>query len=122
MNREEAEEYAKNMTYRDAVYNALQGKCIPYRKATLIKLYELLDKLEQEPCDVFDEYGNYKYPSDVELTEPNTATSMPCEDAISRQAVLDLCDSKDPDYKVIHFKEDVECLPPVAPQLKTGHR
>ena len=49
MTREEAEGYAKEMTYRDAVYNALQGKCIPYRKATLIKLYELLDKLEQEP-------------------------------------------------------------------------
>ena len=40
----------------------------------------------------------------------------PCEDAISRQAVLDLCDSKDSEYKVIHFKEDVECLPPVHSQ------
>ncbi len=46
MTKEEAEEYAKKMTYRDAVYNALQGKCIPYRKATLIKLYELLDSIE----------------------------------------------------------------------------
>ena len=46
MTREEAEEYAKEMTYRDAVYNALQGKCIPYRKATLMKLYELLDMVE----------------------------------------------------------------------------
>lgn len=42
MTREEAEDYAKDMTYRDAVYNALQGKCIPYRKATIAKLYELL--------------------------------------------------------------------------------
>jgi hypothetical protein len=48
MKREEAEAHAKEMTYRDAVYNALQGKCIPYRKATLIKLYELLDMVE--PC------------------------------------------------------------------------
>ena len=46
MTREEAEDYAKKMSYRDAVYNALQGKCIPYRKATLIKLYELLDMVE----------------------------------------------------------------------------
>ena len=46
MTREEAEECAKEMTYRDAVHNALQGKCIPYRKATLIKLYELLDDIE----------------------------------------------------------------------------
>ena len=47
----EAEEYAKNMTYRDAVYNALQGKCIPYRKATLIKLYELLDMVEPQESE-----------------------------------------------------------------------
>ena len=46
MTREEAEDYAKKMSYRDAVCNALQGKCIPYRKATLIKLYELLDMVE----------------------------------------------------------------------------
>lgn len=39
---------------------------------------------------------------------------QPCEDTISREAVLDLCNSKDPDYKVIHLKEDVECLPPVT--------
>jgi hypothetical protein len=51
MNRTEAEEYAKNMTYRDAVYNALQGKCIPYRKATLIKLYELLDMVEPQESE-----------------------------------------------------------------------
>ncbi len=40
-------------------------------------------------------------------------------DLIERQAVLDLCESKDPDYKVIHFKEDVECLPSVSTE-KTG--
>ena len=43
MTKDEAIEYAKDMSYRDAVYNALQGKSIPYRKATLIKLHELLD-------------------------------------------------------------------------------
>lgn len=46
MTREEAEVYADKMTYREAVQNALQGKCIPYRKATLIKLHELLDIVE----------------------------------------------------------------------------
>ena len=40
----------------------------------------------------------------------------PCEDCISREAVLDLCDSKDEEYKVRHLKEDVECLPPVTLQ------
>lgn len=48
MTREEAKEYAKEMTYRNAVDNALQGKCIPYRKATLIKLHELLDMVEPQ--------------------------------------------------------------------------
>lgn len=48
MTNEKATEYAKNMSYRDAVYNALQGRCIPYRKATLIKLYELLDMIEPQ--------------------------------------------------------------------------
>ena len=51
MTREEAEEYAKEMTYRNAVYNALQGKCIPYRKATLIKLHELLDMVEPQESE-----------------------------------------------------------------------
>ena len=44
----------------------------------------------------------------------------PCEDAISREAVLDLCDSKDSEYKVSHLKEDVECLPSVTPTVETA--
>ena len=67
MNRTEAEEYAKNMTYRDAIYNALQGRCIPYRKATLIKLYELLDLIEPKSHGwkadtiIFDEFVGMPY-------------------------------------------------------------
>ena len=49
----------------------------------LDEAWEQAKALSQEPCDVFDKYGNYKYPSDVELTEPNTATSMPCDDTVS---------------------------------------
>lgn len=90
--------------------------------------------LEQEPCDVFDEYGNYKYPSDVELIEPNTATSMPCGDAISRQAVLDLMRSlpkwyvrsKDGKYNNVGLLYDdvmfgIDNLSPVTPKQRTGH-
>lgn len=75
MTREEAEEYeyTNEMTYRDAVYNALQGKCIPYRKATLIKLYELLDRVE--PQESGDDYEiimskgiwNAKYKAESEV-------------------------------------------------------
>lgn len=51
---------------------------------------------------------------------PSVSTEKPCKDVISRAEVLDLCESKDPDYKVIHFKEDVECLPPASTE-KTGY-
>ena len=47
MNLEEAKKVAENMTFIDAVYNALGGKCIPYRKATKIKLLELLEVAKQ---------------------------------------------------------------------------
>ena len=46
MNTEQAKEIAKQMTYRDAVYNALRGRCVPYKKATRIKLNELLEFIE----------------------------------------------------------------------------
>ena len=90
-----------------------------------------MDALVQEPCDVFDEYGNYKYPSDVELTEPNTATSMPCEDAVSRQEVFNLMRgltrwcvrSEDGKFNNVGLLYDdvmfgIDGLPPVNPQPK----
>ena len=50
MNREEAEIYARNMSYEDALFNLTKAKAIPYKKATLIKVYELIQTLSQEPC------------------------------------------------------------------------
>lgn len=49
MTREEAQEYAKTMSYSDAIYNLMKAKSIPYRKATFIKITELLKELDQEP-------------------------------------------------------------------------
>ena len=43
MNMEEAAKIANKMSFTSAVYNALNAKCVPYRKATKIKLNELLD-------------------------------------------------------------------------------
>ena len=43
MNMEEAKRIADQMSYEDAVYNAMKGRCVPYRKATRIKLNELLE-------------------------------------------------------------------------------
>ena len=49
MTIEEATKYAENMTYREAIHNLKQAKSVPYRKATFIKVNELLNDLKQEP-------------------------------------------------------------------------
>ena len=64
MTKEEAKEYAKTMTFREAVLNALDGKCVPYRKATKIKLLELLDFIEKYP---FIKYENGQMDIDMEM-------------------------------------------------------
>lgn len=56
MNTEQAKEIAKQMTYRDAVINALQGRCVPYKKATKIKLLELLDIVEKMENNLTDNH------------------------------------------------------------------
>lgn len=43
MNTEQAKEYAKTITYSEAVHNVKYGKGIKYRKATMIKLRELAE-------------------------------------------------------------------------------
>ena len=43
MNCEQAKEYAKTMTYSEAVSNVRYSKGIKYRKATMIKLRELAE-------------------------------------------------------------------------------
>lgn len=45
MTKEEAEIFADNMTYSQAVNYAFQGRCIPYRKATKAKLKRLLNMI-----------------------------------------------------------------------------
>ena len=49
MTVEKAVEHASKMTYRDAVYNLLRARFIPYRKATFIKVHELLNEIEKDP-------------------------------------------------------------------------
>jgi len=51
MTREEAKIYAKTMTYEDALCNLSRARAVPYRKATFIKVNELIKALSQEPCD-----------------------------------------------------------------------
>ena len=61
MTREEAEKYAEKMTYREAIYNLKQAKSVPYRKATFIKVNELINELEQDkPLFAIDLYSVIK--------------------------------------------------------------
>ena len=61
MTEEEAKRYAENMTYREAICNLKQAKSVPYRKATFIKVNELLDELEQDkPMVEIDLYSVIK--------------------------------------------------------------
>lgn len=46
MTKEKAREYAETMTFRDAINNLIQSKCVPYRKATFIKIRKLLKMVE----------------------------------------------------------------------------
>lgn len=48
MNMQEAENIAEKMTYREAVMNCLSAKRIPYRKATKIKMKELLEAIDND--------------------------------------------------------------------------
>lgn len=50
MNLEEANEYAKTMSYRKAVNNIQYAKGIAYKKATMIKLRELAEIADRYDC------------------------------------------------------------------------
>ena len=92
MIREKAEKYAENMTYREAIYNLKQAKSVPYRKATFIKVNELLNELEQEAkkghwiidghhrrCSECDEYFCIKDAEENEIPSsfcPNCGADM----------------------------------------------
>jgi hypothetical protein len=58
MTNEDAKKFAKNMTYKEAINNVLSARCVPNRKATKIKLLDLLEILEvldRPVCDVRDD-------------------------------------------------------------------
>ena len=71
MNLEEAKEYAKTMTYTEAVLNTQYAKGIAFKKATRIKLYELAeiaDRLDGKTEQT--EPSGYKM-KPIEQTEPS---------------------------------------------------
>lgn len=47
MNNIDAQEIANTMSYQEALHNVFNGKSIPYRKATFMKLTELVALAEK---------------------------------------------------------------------------
>ena len=47
MNNIDAQEIANTMSYQEALHNVFSGKSIPYRKATFMKLTELVTLAEK---------------------------------------------------------------------------
>ena len=52
MNIEEAKKIADKMSYREAIMNCLCARCVPYRKATKIKMKRLLECIEAFNLDL----------------------------------------------------------------------
>ena len=71
MNTEQAKEYAKTMTYSEAISNVKYGKCIKYRKATMIKLREL--------AEIADRLDKINTPQTEELKCRNERYYKSCE-------------------------------------------
>lgn len=85
MTREEAEKYAENMTYREAIYNLMQAKSVPYRKATFIKVNELIKALEQQPRK-----GKWLRMSDLSEQEDDRYKCSRCGNVIHHKNKMDL--------------------------------
>lgn len=85
MTREEAEKYSKNMTYREAIYNLKQAKSVPYRKATFIKVNELIKALEQEPRK-----GEWLRMSDLSEQEDDRYKCSRCGNVIHHKSEMNL--------------------------------
>ena len=120
MTREEAEEYANNITYRDAINNLMKAKSIPYRKATFIKVNELLKTLEQEPMrDATPEERESidKYIKSISKPTGINFWDLTDGEYISREEVIDIIEDVCPiygnDYRYI-LREKINELPSVA--------
>lgn len=94
------------------------GECISNSHCFEVKrmAIQVIKALEQEPCDKYIKEIDHlhKY---ISKLETQIVMQEPCEDCISRQAVLDLVNS---DWKYEGLETYVVSLPSVNPQ-KIGH-
>lgn len=112
-----------------------EGICTEEEGENTIEALEMAIKaLDQEPCgDAIDRAeaikiaSGYCHPANVakELAKLPPVNPMPCENAISRQAVFDIVDSYSESQSNVEdvtqdIISDIMALPPVTPQPKTG--
>lgn len=86
MNRAQAEEYAKTMTYKQAISNIRTGKGIIYRKATMIKLRELA-----EIADKFVPCKDCKWWQDSEVGVAECPICTRIHDMVFEMGAYDYC-------------------------------
>lgn len=122
MTRGEAQEYAKTMSYKEAVLNCIHAKGIAYRKASLIKLRELAeiaDKLErdndmtrEEAIEILNN-GRYFVPVESWHYEYNEALDMAISALQAEQKYVHVETYRDLYEKYIELKhksaEQSEC-------------
>lgn len=79
MNRLQAEDYAKTMTYREAIRNTVYAKGVDYKKATRIKLQELAEIADKLVLCKDCEYADFESPYPVcNLIEMNITDDDYC--------------------------------------------
>ena len=144
MTIEEARIYADNMTYEDAIYNLAQARCLPYRKATFIKIESLLNDLkelkayrETKTTDAVDrvtikEYlDSYNDVPEINVGKIGKDTNVTTTDVVDRQAVNELVDEvaraisderccMSMGRSTATIMQDILHLPSVTPQPKMG--
>ena len=91
------------------------------KQTVLHCLKSMIDEEVCEECPLYGMTGTDHCEKDCIRLAINALEQEPCEDAISRQAVLDLAkfDGRDGLGSIIHAF-DVEQLPPVKPAEKVG--
>ncbi len=118
MNVEQAKEYAKTMTYSEAVSNVRYSKGIKYRKATMIKLRELAeiaDRIDRKTENSSEKPNNCK-------DEPKTQMKTQNSNLTFEKRTMRDC------YNCKRYETEGECIechfePKDEPQTRSeGHR
>ena len=118
MTREEAKEILEEVKVLD---DSMYQYNPAYLEALEMAIEALKDNQWQKGYDTATANANETKRSLVEMYEQQIEAlkADPCEDAVSRKAVMKLKSHK-PEYGDMIYAFDVELLPPVTPKQRTG--